>query len=237
MRAMKAVGFIAIGITLAGAAPAFAQVTETLPRFEALEQQTQMLEQRRLDNLESQRQQELIRPVTPNSPITGADKALRVMEIEREMDRVRLQGDLERAQVQRERNLANAALPNRRIASHSSLVIRDPERYILPPAPKGQYYARIEGRFVLVDAASELVVKVLDPLPTDPTADVPAGPRPPLQPPLPAMRIGPDSPYVIREPARLSLPAAPHGQYYALVDGRVLLVDAKTERAVKAVRG
>jgi hypothetical protein len=30
---------------------------------------------------------------------------------------------------------------------------------------------------------------------------------------------------------------APSGQYYALVDGRVVLVDAKTERAVKAVRG
>lgn len=234
---MKHVRFVAISMAVGCAAPAFAQVTETLPRFEALEQQTQMLEQRRLDNLETQRQQELTRPVTPNSPITGADKALRVMEIEREMDRVRLQGDIERAQVQRERDLANAALPNRRIAAYSSLVIHDPERYVLPPAPKGQYYARVEGRFVLVDAVSELVVKVLDPLPTDPTADAPAGPRPPLASPLPAMRIGPDSPYVIREPAGLALPAAPRGQYYALVNGRVLLVDAKTERAVKAVRG
>jgi len=233
---MRHIRFIAISMAIGCAAPAFAQETETLPRFDALEQQTQMLEQRRLDSLETQRQQEATRPVTPNSPITGADKALRVMEIEREMDRLRLQGDLDRAHVQRESDLAGAALPNRRIAAYSSLVIHDPERYILPPAPKGQYYARIEGRFVLVDAASELVVKVLDPLPTDPTADVPAGPRPPLQPPLPATRIGPDSPYVVREPAGLSLPAAPNGQYYALVNGRVVLVDAKTERAVKAVR-
>ena len=38
---------------------------------------------------------------------------------------------------------------------------------------------------MLVDATSELVVKVLDPLPSDPKADVPLGARPPLQPPAP----------------------------------------------------
>jgi len=174
-----------IAIAFALAAPAFAQETEPLPRFEALEQQTLALEQRQLDKLETQRQQELFRPVTPNSGVTHADKAMRVLEIEREMDRLRLQGDLQRAQVQRQRDIAIAALPNRRIASHSSLVIRDPERYVLPPAPPGQYYARLEGRFVLVDSRSELVVKVLDAQPGDPTADVPLGAPPPLQPPIP----------------------------------------------------
>jgi Ni/Co efflux regulator RcnB len=182
---MKFTSIIALVFALAGAAPAFAQESEPLPRFEALEQQTLALEQRQLDKLETQRQQELFRPVTPNSGVTQADKAMRVLEIEREMDRLRLQGDLQHAQVQRQRDIANAALPNRRIASHSSLVIRDPERYILPPAPPGQYYARLEGRFVLVDSRSELIVKVLDAQPGDPTADVPLGAPPPLQPPIP----------------------------------------------------
>jgi hypothetical protein len=182
---MKYTHIIAIAFALAGAAPAFAQESEPLPRFEALEQQTLALEQRQLDKLETQRQQELFRPVTPNSGVTQADKAMRLLEIERDMDRVRLQGDLERALVQRQRDLANTALPNRRIAAHSSLVIHDPERYILPPAPPGQYYARLEGRFVLVDSTSELVVKVLDAQPGDPTADVPLGAPPPLQQPIP----------------------------------------------------
>lgn len=181
---MKYLGVIAIGFVLC-AAPALAQESAPLPRFDALEQQTQMLEQRQLDKLETQRQQELARPVTPNSGVTQADKALRALEIERQMNQLGLQNDERRGRVQRESDIANAALPNRRIASHSSLVIRDPERFALPAAPKGQYYARLEGRFVLVDSTSELVVKVLDAQPGDPTADLPFGPPPPLQPPVP----------------------------------------------------
>jgi hypothetical protein len=182
---MNHIGIAAIGFALFGALPALAQESEPLPRFEALEQQTLALEQQRIDSLETQRQRELTRPVTPNSGVSQADKALRVLEIEREMDRVRLEGAQTRAQVQRERDLAEASLPNRRVASFSSLVIRNPEQYLLPPAPPGQYYARLEGRFVLVDATSELVVKVLDPRPTDPKADAPLGAPPPLRPPLP----------------------------------------------------
>jgi Ni/Co efflux regulator RcnB len=177
---VKYIRAIAIGVVLIGAAPALAQETGLLPRFEALEQQTLALEQQRLDKLETQRQRELTRPATPT--VSQADKALRALEIEREMDHVRLEGAEMRAQRQRQRDLAEAA---RRIASHSSLVIRDPERFLLPPAPSGQYYARLEGRFVLVDATSELVVKVLDPRPTDPKADVPLGAPPELQPPVP----------------------------------------------------
>jgi Ni/Co efflux regulator RcnB len=182
---MKFTGVIAIGFALIAAAPALAQESEPLPRFEALEQQTQALEQRTLDKLETERQRELLRPTAPGASVSQADRALRAMEIEREMDRVRLEGAERRAQVQRERDIAESALPNRRIAAHSSLVISDPQRYLLPPPPPGQYYARLEGRFVLVDRTSEVVVKVLDPRPTDPTADVPLGAPPPPRAPIP----------------------------------------------------
>jgi Ni/Co efflux regulator RcnB len=114
-------------------------------------------------------------------------------------------------------------------------VISDPNRYLLPPAPKGQYYARLEGRFVLVDAMSELVVKVLDPQPTDPTADVPAGPRPLPDFSLPTGRIAATSGAVIRDFRSLSLAPPPSGQYYARVDGRIVLVDARTERPISLV--
>jgi len=186
---MKYVSLIVLISLLA--APSFAQETNALPRFEGLEQQEQIIEQNRFDSLERQRQQELDRAALPNSGVTRAERGIRDLDYRRESDQLRLQGDLERSQVQRERDIANAALPNRRIAPYSSLVVTDPERYILPPAPQGQYYARVDGRFVLVDATSELVVKVLDPQPTDPTADVPVGPRPPAEKPIPRGGIPP----------------------------------------------
>jgi hypothetical protein len=215
-------------------APALAQETNELPRFEALQLQEQSFEQRKLDNLETQRRQDLDRMTVPNSGYTGADRAVRDLEYSRTRNQIILQGDLEREQVARQRQLEDSALPNRRIAPYSSLVVTNPEQYVLPPAPRDQYYARLNGRFVLVDRASELVVKVLDPLPTDPKGDVPLGPRPPAQPALPVGRIG--ASHAI-DPGKLLLPPAPAGQFYALYDGRILLVDAKTERAVKAVDG
>jgi Ni/Co efflux regulator RcnB len=230
--------FLAIPVVLmACAAPALAQESNNLPRFDALEQQKQSVEQDRFDSLERQRQRERDFTTNPASGVSGAERALRDMHYQREFDRLRLEGDLERAQVQRERDLENAALPNRRIAPFSSLVITDPERYLLPPAPPGHYYARLDGRFVLVDRTSELVVNVLDPRLTDPRDDVPASPRPSVQKPLPVGRIPVDSPFVVRDFGLLLLPPPPSGQFYALVDGRMLLVDAKTERAVKAVDG
>lgn len=174
-----------IVVFAACARPVLAQETGQLPRFDALEQQKQQVEQDRFDSLERSRQRERDFTTNPASGVSGAERAIRDMEYQREFDRLKLEGDLERAQVQRERDLEDAALPNRRIAPSSSLVIADPERYILPPAPAGHYYARLNGRFVLVDRTSELVVKVLDPKPTDPTGDVPVGPRPPVQPPAP----------------------------------------------------
>lgn len=168
------------------AAPAFAQQENNeLPRFEALQLQEQTFQQNRVDTLETQRQREFDRMTTPNSGFTTADRAIRDLEYARERDRILLDNDLQREQVARQRQLEDTALPNRRIAPYSSLVVTNPEQYILPPAPPGQYYARLNGRFVLVDRTSELVVKVLDPQPTDPKADAPLGPLPAPRPGLP----------------------------------------------------
>jgi len=219
------------------AAPALAQETGQLPRFEALEQQERALEQNRFDSLERQRQREIDRAGLPDSTVSRAERGIRDLDYQREFDRLRLEGELQRAEIQRQRDIANAALPNRRIAPHSSLVVTDPESHILPPAPAGHYYARLDGRFVLVDATSELVVRVLEPQPTDPTADVPLESRPPVEIPIPTGQISSTSPAVIRDFGSQSLPPPPNGHYYARVGSRILLVEAKTERPVKDVGG
>ena len=114
-------------------------------------------------------------------------------------------------------------------------MVTDPERYILPPAPPGKYYARVEGRFVLVDETSQLVTSILPIQPTDPTADVPAGPRSLPDNGLPVRRISPTSASVVRDFRALSLPAPPSGQYYATIGGQIVLVDSRTELAVKVI--
>jgi hypothetical protein len=53
------------------------------------------------------------------------------------------------------------SLPVRRVSAGSVLVIHDPATLALPPAPSGQFYARVDGRIVLVDARTELPVKVV----------------------------------------------------------------------------
>lgn len=217
------------------AAPAFAQASDTLPRFEALEMQQQMNEQRQLDTLEADRQRDLGKAALPNSGITAAQRALIDQQYESQKQQLLLQLQNQRALEQRERDIAAAALPNTRVPAFSSAVVTDPARYILPPAPPNQYYARIDGRFVLVDRASELVVSVLPVQPTDPVADVPAGPRPMPGPGLPVRRIAPTSSLVIANYAALGLPAPPRGQYYAGVNGMTVLVDSTTEMAVKRV--
>lgn len=173
------------GLVCASAfAPATAQEI-TRPRYEALEQQMQTLEQRQLDTLEERRVDDLLRP--PASPPHVADstasRAMRQLEFRRQQDELILRGTQERAQVQRERVIADYILPNRRIAPSSILVVAEPAQYGLPKPPTGKYYARLEGRFVLVDGASEMVERVLPVQPTDPTADAPQQPRPPLLPP------------------------------------------------------
>jgi Ni/Co efflux regulator RcnB len=218
------------------AAPALAQVSEPLPRFEALEQQQQMNEQRQLDNLEADRQRDLSRAALPGSGVSTAQRALVKQQYNRERDRLLQDAANTRALQQRERDLAAAALPNTRVPASSSLVVTNPERYVLPPAPPNQYYARVDGRFVLVDRTSELVVGVAPLQPTDPTSDVPASPRPMPEPGLPIRRIAPASASVIHDYQALALPAPPKGQYYANVDGRTVLVDGRTELATKVVR-
>lgn len=220
------------------ATPAFAQVEQPLPRFEGLEMQLQREEQRQIDDLERARQRERDRTLLPGSNTSRADAALRDMQLRREQDRVLLQIEQERMRVQRERDVTTNALPNRRVPATSSAVVRDPEAHILPPAPPGKYYARLEGRFVIVDSTSELVEQVLPAQPTDPTADVPAGPRslPVPDMSLPMRRVAPTSALVIGNPASLALPAAPAGQYYARVDGKIVLVEARTEMPVSLVR-
>ena len=52
----------------------------------------------------------------------------------------------------------------------------------LPVAPAGQFYARLDGRFVLVDADSEMVVSILEPSIGDPGNDLPARPLPDTKP-------------------------------------------------------
>lgn len=217
------------------AAPAFAQVSEPLPRFEALEQQQQINEQHRLDTLEADRQRDLNSASLPNSGVSTAQRALIDQQYDRDRDRLLLEAANSRALVQRERDIANAGLANARVPATSSLVVTDPARYVLPPAPPGQYYARVEGRFVLVDRASELVIGILPVQPTDPVADTPAGPRPMPAPGLPIRRIAPTSSTVIQDYRALALPAPPEGQYYANVEGRTVLVDGRTELAVRFI--
>ncbi len=228
---------LALACLVASAAPAFAQV-QPLPRFEGLEMQIEREEQRQLDQIEQNRQRERDRALLPGSGVSGADAALRDMELRREQDRLMLQLELDRMRQQRERDLAANALPNTRVPAFSSAVVTNPEAYILPPIPPGKYYARVDGRFVIVDATSELVEQVLPVQPTDPAADFPAGPRPLpwVDMGLPLRRVAPTSVLVITNPASLALPGPPAGQYYARVDGKIVLVDARTEMPVKVIR-
>ncbi len=217
------------------AMPAWAQL-EPLPRFEALEKQLQMEEQRQVDQLETARQREMTLSALPGSGVSAAERALRGLDYQRQRDALLLQQEQDRARVQRERDLADAALLNARVPAISTAVVSEPTAYLLPPAPPGKYYARVNGRFVLVDSTSELVVSILPVQPTDPTADVPLGPRPLPHAGLPVRRVSATSALVIHNPAGLSLPAAPAGQYYARVDGKIVLVDARTELPVSIAR-
>lgn len=233
---LKAFPFVGL---LFVAMPAHAQL-EPLPRFDALDRQLQMEDQRQLDQFESARQRERYLDNLPGSGVSVAEQAMRDLDDRRERDRLLLKVEQDRQSVARERMLAEAALLNRRVPATSTAVVTSPERYILPPAPAGQFYARVDGRFVLVDRTSELVTGVLPVQPTDPTADVPAGLRPLPAPHsayggLPMRRVSPTSALVIHDPANLALPSAPSGQFYARIDGRIVLVDARTELPVKVV--
>jgi Ni/Co efflux regulator RcnB len=227
--------FILVAGLSLSAAPAFAQL-EPLPRFEALEQQLQTLEQQKVDDLGAARDRDRTRTALPNAGVSEAERGLRELDYNRERNALLLQAEQDRRLVQRERDLADAALPNTRVPRSSTAVVTSPEAYLLSPAPPGKYYARVQGRFVLVDGTSELVESVLPVQPTDPTADVPLGARPLPDFSLPARRVSPTSALVIRDPGALALPVAPAGQFYARVAGRIILVDARTEMPLSVVR-
>src|SRR5690349_10508897 len=200
---------LSLVIAVGFAAPAMAQVTDTLPRFEALEQQQLSLEQNRLDSLAQQHQEQRSQNLLPGSGVTAADQALRDLDYQREAQRILLENQQQRDQIARENQIADTALINKTVPAYSSTAIRNPEAYILPPAPQGQYYARVDGRFVLVDRTSQLVTSVLPIQPTDPTNDLRAGPLPPTQQPLGA-RIGPDlQPGVAPSPGGFGVPSPP----------------------------
>ena len=220
---------------LLSAAPAFAQL-EPLPRFDALERQLQTLEQKQADTLGDTRDSDRTRTALPGSGVSEAERGLRELDYKRQRDALLLQSEQDRRLVQRERDIAAAALPNMRVPRSSTAVVTSPQAYLLSPAPPGKYYARVQGRFVLVDATSELVESVLPVQPTDPSVDAPLGPRPLPDFSLPARRVSPTSVLVIRDPGALALPAAPAGQFYARVEGRIVLVDARTEIPLTVVR-
>lgn len=185
-----------IAFAALGAAPAFAQTTFQPPRFEALDLQKQMQEQNRIDHLEKQKQDAQAKLYDPAANVSQADNAITQLRLQDENYRVMLEIQQERDRVAREAEIRDLSIPSRRIAPSSILVVSNPSAYALPAAPRGQYYARINGHFVLVDRASELVVKVLEGQASHPTDDKPAQPRPPLLPPVPAERIGqPDGPH------------------------------------------
>ena len=52
---------------------------------------------------------------------------------------------------------------NRLLQLGLALVIRDPGALALPVAPAGQFYARVEGRIILVDARTEMPLSVVRP--------------------------------------------------------------------------
>lgn len=181
-------------LALAASGAASAQTTFQEPRFEGLEMQKQMQTQNRIDQLEQQRQDAQARALNPQNHISAADAAITDLRFREQSERIQLEAREERDRATREAAIREQQLPNRRIAPSSILVVTDPYAYALPPAPKGQYYARLDGHFVLVDRASELVVKVLDDRPGDPAADRPAPVPPAPLPAVPAPRIGQPDP-------------------------------------------
>ena len=173
-----------IGLAAAFTGMAYAQEYQA-PRFEALEQQKLQLEQRQLDTLEKQKQDELFKSTLPQTPQDRAVSTFRQMDLKQQQDQLRLQGDLQRDQQRRDETARTSTLVNRRIAASSVLVVRDPEGFFLPPLPSNQYYARLDGRFVVVDRNSELVVQIIEPSPADPRGDQPKQVLPPAQAPIP----------------------------------------------------
>ena len=152
---------VAVSLGLALTSASVAQTTFTPPDFPALEKQKEMQRRRDMDDLEDQRDANRTAHALSPDANSAAQTALRDMQIRRDMDQLRLDLRTEQARDERERAITAAKLPNRRIAPTSVLAIREPERLGLPRPPEDRFYAKLDGRIVLVDKTSELVVDVL----------------------------------------------------------------------------
>jgi hypothetical protein len=192
---MKSRSLIVALLALVVSGPAIAQELQP-PRNDGLEQQLLTLEQQRIDSLARRQQFERDQALNPSSGLTTADQALRDLDNRREMDRLLFEGQQLRDQMAREQQLRDAALPNRRVEPFSPTVIQNPEARGLSPAPDGYFYARVDGRDVLVDAGSNLVARVLPPGPNDPVADPPPRALPQPQRP-PGVGVWPTEPVAL----------------------------------------
>ena len=85
LKALPIAGLVFIAL------PAHAQL-DTLPRFDALDRQFQMEEQRQVDQLESARQRERDLSSLPGSGVSVAEQAMRDMEYRRERERLSAEG-------------------------------------------------------------------------------------------------------------------------------------------------
>jgi hypothetical protein len=242
--------YVSIAIALGVSAPAIAQQGVEPPRFEAFEQQQRDLDRQRLDDFDRQRTNELTRPMTPGQG-AGADAGARadaLREIERQRQQFLLEREVENQAKQRERDIASVTATERIILPNDSRVIYDPKTQILPPPPPGDYYARLNDRYVLVDGATHRPIKSFDLQPDEAGSSIPGTtkPRPvqpptryqklPKQPPLPTELVPPDSKRVIANPASRNLGPAPPESYYADFEGGIYLIDARTQKAIGLVR-
>jgi hypothetical protein len=238
-----------IAIAFGASAPAFAQGVEP-PRFEAFEQQKRDLDQQRIDDFDRQRTNELSRPVTPGQGAgqDAGNRADALREIERQRQQFLLEREVENQAKQRERDIASITATERTILPNAGEVIYDPKTQILPPPPPGDYYARLNGRYVLVDGATHRPIKSFDLQPDEAGSSIPGttAPRPvqpptryqklAKQPPLPTELVPPDSKRVIANPASRNLGLAPPESYYADFEGGIYLIDARTQKAIGLVR-
>src|SRR5262249_48685795 len=131
---------------------------------------------------------------------------------------------------------------------NASEVIDNPKALNLPAAPQGQYYARLNGHYVIVDGATNRPIKSFDLSPDEGGSTIPGTTPPqtyqppefyqklPKQPGLPDETVPRDTNRVIRAPGSRNLGKAPPDSYYADFDGAIYLIDAPSQRAIALVR-
>ncbi|MBI1340073.1 hypothetical protein GC169_07685 [bacterium] len=163
--------------------PVAAAQVFTPPPFEALDTQRAFTASRRLEELDARARAAhptaQVRPPGALLPDTGDASDLESREILREARALDLDLRLSASRESRSQAVDEAGLPNRRIARFSPLVIADPYARGLPSPPPGRYYAKLAGRVVEVDAASEIVVRVLPETVARPADQAHSGAAPP----------------------------------------------------------